>query len=86
MPVIRRPDDDKMPESDWAPMMRALGIGLNFGYGVIGFGLVGWALQRWVWPGAAPWLLLGFCIAGLLSGGVGFVRAARRMNASGGDS
>jgi len=81
MPVIRRPDDDKNNESDWAPMMRALAVGLNFGYAVIGCVLLGWALQRWVWPDAAPWLLMGFALAGLASGGVAFVRAAKKMNA-----
>ncbi len=80
MPVIRRPDREKPPESDWAPVMRAMSVGMNFGYAVIGFTAIGWALQRWVWPRAAPWLLLGFAIAGLLSGGYAFIRAASKMN------
>ncbi|HLO39838.1 MAG TPA: hypothetical protein VK176_02355 [Phycisphaerales bacterium] len=58
---------------------RAWAIGLNFVYGVIGFGLIGWALERWVWPQAAPWIMLSALGLGLLGGGVRFVREAIAM-------
>ncbi len=58
---------------------RAWAIGLNFVYGVIGFGLIGWALEKWVWPQASPWIMLGALGLGLLGGGVRFVREAIAM-------
>jgi F0F1-type ATP synthase assembly protein I len=43
-------------------------------------GVLGYALQRWVWPGAAPWLILGGLGVGLLVGMIRFVRDAMAMN------
>jgi F0F1-type ATP synthase assembly protein I len=43
-------------------------------------GVLGYALQRWVWPGAAPWLILGGLAAGLVVGMIRFVRDATAMN------
>lgn len=57
----------------------AWGVGLNFAYGVIGFTMIGWALQHWVWPKGAPWVILGFALAGLLGGGYRFIRDAIAM-------
>ncbi len=60
----------------------AWGLASNFTAGVIGMGFVGWALERWVWPAAAPWLLIGGIGLGLLGGGYSFIRGAIRMNNS----
>jgi F0F1-type ATP synthase assembly protein I len=66
-----------------ANQAKAWGIGLNFAYGVAGFALIGWALQKWVWPNAAPWLMIALILLGVLGGGVRFVREAIAMgNAS----
>jgi len=58
----------------------AWGLALNFVYGFIGFGAIGWALERWVWPGAAPWILIGGLGLGLFAGGYRFVKDAIAMN------
>jgi F0F1-type ATP synthase assembly protein I len=74
---------DAAQKSDTAKALatsgRAWAIGLNFVYGVIGFGLIGWALEKWVWPQASPWIMLGALGLGLLGGGVRFVREAIAM-------
>jgi F0F1-type ATP synthase assembly protein I len=43
-------------------------------------GVLGYALQRWVWPGGAPWLVLGGLGVGLVAGMIRFVRDAMAMN------
>jgi len=53
---------------------RGWAIASNFAFGVIGMVLIGWALQEYVWPNAAPWLMLGCALAGLLGGGYRFVK------------
>jgi len=58
----------------------AWGLALNFVYGFIGFGAIGWALERWVWPAASPWLLIGALGLGLFAGAYRFVRDAIAMN------
>ena len=46
----------------------------NFAFGVGGMVLVGYALERFIWPTAAPWIMLGCALAGLLGGGYRFVK------------
>ncbi|GMV25479.1 MAG: hypothetical protein AMXMBFR58_15100 [Phycisphaerae bacterium] len=67
-------------QGSMASQARAWAIGLNFVYGVVGFALLGWALERWVWPKAAPWLLLGGLFLGLISSFYRFVREAMAIN------
>jgi F0F1-type ATP synthase assembly protein I len=59
---------------------KAWTLATNFAFGVIGLALIGWALEKWVWPSASPWLILGGLILGLVSGTVRFVIEANRMN------
>lgn len=63
-------------DGGFAKQARAWSIGLNFVYGVIAFSLIGWALEKWVWPSAAPWVLLTGVFLGLIGGGYRFVREA----------
>jgi len=88
---LRRPVDAPEPDvikwkhdpnasKDTSGMMKAFALGLNFTYGVIGMGLLGWILQRWVFPGGAPWVLLGCLFAGLIAGMYLFIREANRVN------
>lgn len=57
-------------------LVRISAIGSNIAFGVMGMGFLGWALQKWVWPNAAPWLLLGGLGLGLVGGLIRFVRDA----------
>ncbi|MBL9000207.1 MAG: AtpZ/AtpI family protein [Phycisphaerae bacterium] len=57
-------------------------IATNFAFTVAGGCLIGWVLERYVWPGAKPWLLLGGAFAGLVSGGYRFVKEAMAANRS----
>lgn len=57
-------------------LVRISAIGSNFAFAVMGMGLLGWALEKWVWPGAAPWLLIAGLGLGLIGGLVRFVRDA----------
>ncbi len=79
--VNEKPSDpgERKGGTDMARQAQAWGIGLNFVYGVVGFGLIGWALEKWVWPGAAPWVLFGGLGLGLLGGGYLFVHEAIAM-------
>lgn len=77
-----RPDQTSSTPSQAQAQASAWGLASNFTAGVLGMGFIGWALERWVWPGAAPWLLLGGIAMGLFGGGYRFVRDAIRMNNS----
>lgn len=54
-------------------------IGGNFALAVVALGLVGWALQTWVIKSAAPWLLVGGLLLGVVVGGLRFVADARKL-------
>jgi F0F1-type ATP synthase assembly protein I len=77
MTVPERPD--KFQPTSAAQSARAWGLAMNFVYGVIGMGLIGWALERWLWPKAAPWLILSGCLIGLVAGMVRFIHDANQM-------
>ena len=57
-------------------------IASNFAFGVAGMCVVGWILQTYIWPNAAPWLLVGFAIAGVIGGGYRFMKDAMNANRS----
>lgn len=60
-------------------LMRISAVGTNFALAVMGLGLIGWALQKWLWPDAAPWLLVGGLLLGLVVGAVRFVHDAKAL-------
>lgn len=60
-------------------LMRISTVGTNFALVVGGLGLIGWAVQRWLLPGAAPWLLVGGLLLGLVVGAVRFVHDAKAL-------
>lgn len=60
-------------------LMRISAVGTNFALAVVGLGLIGWALQKWLWPGTAPWLLVGGLLLGLVVGAVRFVHDAKTL-------
>ncbi len=60
-------------------LMRISAVGTNFALAVVGLGLIGWALQKWLWPGTAPWLLVGGLLLGLVVGAVRFVHDAKAL-------
>jgi F0F1-type ATP synthase assembly protein I len=64
--------------TDASKMARSWSIALNFSFGVIGMGLLGWAIQTYAWKSSAPWLMLGFLMAGLIGGFTQFIRDALR--------
>lgn len=51
-------------------------IGTNFALYLVIVGGIGWALERWVLPGAKPWLLLGGIGLGLVLGAYRFWKDA----------
>lgn len=55
-------------------------IASNFAFGVAGMCVIGWILQTYIWPKAAPWLLVGFAIAGVIGGGYRFMKDAMNAN------
>lgn len=75
------PSDSGKP-ADYTGQMAAWGIALSFAYSVGGMALLGWALQRWVFPNAAPWLLVGCLAMGLIGGTYRFIKEALRANRS----
>lgn len=60
----------------------AWALASNFAFGVIGLCLLGWAIEKWLWPAASPWLIMGGAALGILGGGYVFIRDAIRMNES----
>ncbi len=60
-------------------LMRISTVGTNFALAVVVLGLAGWALQKWLWPSAAPWLLVGGLLLGLVVGMVRFVHDAKAL-------
>ncbi|MBX3382087.1 MAG: AtpZ/AtpI family protein [Phycisphaeraceae bacterium] len=70
-------------QKDSIRSMQGWGIAMNFAFAVAGMVLLGWALQTYLWPRSAPWLLLGFGLMGLVSGGYRFVREANAANRTG---
>ncbi len=70
------------PEADKGTvnqLMRISTVGTNFALAVGGLGIIGWAIQRWVVPSAAPWLLVGGLLLGLVVGAVRFVHDAKAL-------
>lgn len=67
------------PDSSVNQLMRISTVGTNFALAVVGTGLLGWAGQKWVWPGAAPWLLVGGLLLGLVVGALRFVHDAKAL-------
>jgi F0F1-type ATP synthase assembly protein I len=57
-------------------------IASNFAFGVAGMCVIGWILQTYIWPNAAPWLLVGFAVAGVIGGGYRFMKDAMDANRS----
>ena len=57
-------------------------IGTNFALYVVIVGGIGWGLERWVLPGAKPWLLLGGLGVGLVLGAYRFWKDASAASAS----
>ncbi|MGH7133714.1 MAG: AtpZ/AtpI family protein [Phycisphaerales bacterium] len=57
-------------------------IGTNFALYVAIVGGIGWALERWVLPGARPWLLLAGLGVGLVLGGYRFWKDASAASAA----
>ncbi len=68
------------PQSGFAKGVAGWAIASNFAFGVVGMVLIGWALERFIWPKASPWLLIGFACAGLIGGGHRFVKEAMAAN------
>lgn len=54
-------------------------VGGNFALAVVALGLIGWGVQVWVIPSAAPWLLVGGLLLGVVIGGLRFVQDAKKM-------
>lgn len=54
-------------------------VGGNFALAVVALGLIGWGVQTWVLPKAAPWLLVGGLLLGIVVGGIRFVQDARKL-------
>ena len=68
------------PKSGFAPGVAGWAIASNFAFGVVGMVLIGWVLERFVWPKASPWIIIGFACAGLIGGGHRFVKEAMAAN------
>ncbi|MEY3232341.1 MAG: hypothetical protein RL689_2430 [Planctomycetota bacterium] len=62
--------------SDMARGVKGWAIAGNFAFGVVGMVVVGWLLEKYVWPGASPWLMIGFAAAGVVAGGFRFFKDA----------
>lgn len=77
LPSIQPPR--QRPDSSVNQLMRISTVGTNFALAVAGTGLLGWAAQKWVWPGAAPWLLVGGLLLGLVVGALRFVHDAKAL-------
>jgi F0F1-type ATP synthase assembly protein I len=60
-------------------LMRISTVGTNFALAVAGLGLIGWAVQKWLLPSAAPWLLVGGLLLGLVVGALRFVHDAKAL-------
>ena len=68
------PDEGKVT----GDMARAFSMGTGLVASVVGMVVLGWALERWVFPKATPWLMLGGCFVGLVAGMWSFFREAKR--------
>jgi F0F1-type ATP synthase assembly protein I len=71
-----------MPDrsSDMARGVKGWAIAGNFAFGVVGMVVVGWLLEKYVWPGASPWLMIGCAAAGVVAGGYRFIKDANEAN------
>lgn len=67
-------------KNDSGDMMRAMSIGMQFAFGVGGMAAIGWALERYAFPKASPWVLLGCVGLGLSGAMYNFVREANKGN------
>jgi F0F1-type ATP synthase assembly protein I len=75
-----RPAKTKPPGSGAKEEAQAWAVATSAVFTIVAGGVIGYALQRWVWPGAAPWLILGGLGVGLVAGMLRFVRDAMAMN------
>lgn len=52
----------------------------NFAFGVAGMVLLGYAAERFIWPRATPYIMVGCAVVGVLGGGYRFVREGIAAN------
>ena len=69
-------------ESNLSQEARGWAIATNFAFGVAGMVLIGFLLERYVWPKASPWIIVGCAAAGLIGGGYRFLSDALAANRS----
>jgi F0F1-type ATP synthase assembly protein I len=69
-----------VPTADVPAEGRAWAVATGAVFSIAAGGVLGYALQRWVFPGAAPWLILGGLGVGLVVGMIRFVKDAMAMN------
>ncbi|MEI7657897.1 MAG: hypothetical protein WCK33_07510 [Phycisphaerae bacterium] len=68
--------------SDIARGVQGWAIAGNFAFGVVGMVVVGWLLERYLWPAASPWVMVGCAVAGVVAGGYRFIKEANAANRS----
>lgn len=77
---VRAPAKSPPPGSGGREEAQAWTVATSAVFSIVAGGILGYGLQRWVWPGAAPWLVLGGLGVGLVVGMLRFVRDAMAMN------